>query len=138
MARSAGFTLIELLVVLVILGLLVGLVGPRVLSYLGAAKSDTAGLQIKNLSATLDLFWIDAGRYPSQEEGLGALVKAPKAVGAWKGPYLKGAAVPADPWGRPYIYRFPGQDGRPYDLLSLGADGREGGDGENQDVTNWQ
>tara|TARA_Y100000588_G_scaffold42378_1_gene40463 strand:- start:163 stop:585 length:423 start_codon:yes stop_codon:yes gene_type:complete len=137
-ARSAGFTLIELLVVLVILGLLLGLVGPRVLDYLGTAKSDTAALQIKQLSATLDLMRIDIGRYPTQEEGLQALMTQPKGVKEWSGPYLKSVGVPNDPWDQPYIYRFPGLHGQPFDLLSLGADGREGGDGENQDVTSWQ
>ena len=136
--RSAGFTLIELLVVLVILGLLLGLVGPRVLDYLGTAKSDTAALQIKQLSATIDLMRIDIGRYPTQEEGLQALMTQPKGAKEWSGPYLKGAGVPNDPWDRPYIYRSPGLHGQPFDLLSLGADGREGGDGENQDVTSWQ
>ena len=130
--------MIELLVVLVILGLLLGLVGPRVLDYLGTAKSDTAALQIKQLSATLDLMRIDIGRYPTEEEGLQALITQPKGVKEWSGPYLKSAGVPNDPWDRPYIYRFPGLHGQPFDLLSLGADGREGGDGENQDVTSWQ
>ena len=137
-ARSAGFTLIELLVVLVILGLLLGLVGPRVLDYLGTAKSDTAALQIKQLSATLDLMRIDIGRYPTQEEGLKALMTQPKGAKEWSGPYLKGTGVPNDPWDRPFIYRFPGRHGQAFDLLSLGADGREGGSGENQDVTSWQ
>lgn len=138
---SAGFTLIELLVVLVILGLLLGLVGPQVLGYLGTAKSDTASLQIKNLAATLDLFRLDIGRYPTQEEGLAALAAQPKgteSTNGWNGPYVKGGAVPQDPWQRAYIYRFPGEHGQPYDLFSLGADGREGGEDENQDITNWQ
>jgi general secretion pathway protein G len=134
----AGFTLIELLVVLVILGLLLGLVGPRVLNYLGSAKTDTAGLQLKNLSATLDLYRLDVGRYPTAEQGLDALITQPKGVKGWAGPYLKGSVLPNDPWDRAYIYRFPGEQGQPYDLLSLGADGRAGGDGENQDLTNWQ
>ena len=130
--------MIELLVVLVILGLLLGLVGPRVLGYLASAKSDTAALQIKQLSTALDLMRIDIGRYPTQEEGLQALMTQPKGAKEWSGPYLKGAGVPNDPWDQPYIYRFPGQHSQPFDLMSLGADGREGGDGENQDVTSWQ
>ena len=139
---AAGFTLIELLVVLVILGLLLGLVGPQVLGYLGSAKSDTAALQIKNLAATLDLFRLDIGRYPTQAEGLAALAAQPQGttntISGWNGPYVKGGAVPQDPWQRAYIYRFPGEHGQPYDLFSLGADGREGGEDENRDVTNWQ
>lgn len=132
---AAGFTLIELLVVLVILGLLFGLVGPRVISYLGGAKTDTAKLQIEHLSAALDLFLLDAGRYPTQEEGLQVLVERSADVKNWNGPYLKKNSVPNDPWDNPYRYRIPGQSG-PYDLYSLGADNADGGEEENQDVRN--
>ena len=131
---AAGFTLIELLVVLVILGLLLGLVGPRVLDYLGTAKHDTARLQIENLAATLDLFRLDVGRYPSQKEGLAALVRRPDGIERWRGPYLNSTDVPADPWERAYHYRMPGQHGATYDLFSLGVDGAEGGAGEDSDV----
>jgi general secretion pathway protein G len=134
--RNVGFTLIELLVVLAILALLAGLVGSQVIGYLGRAKSDTARLQVEQLSQSLDLFMIDAGRYPTTEEGLEALVKAPKNVNNWHGPYLKKGTVPKDPWGRDYVYRSPGEHGA-YDLYSLGADGAEGGEGENADITNW-
>ncbi len=134
--RNVGFTLIELLVVLAILALLAGLVGSQVIGYLGRAKSDTARLQVEQLSQSLDLFMIDAGRYPTTEEGLEALVKAPKNVNNWHGPYLKKGVVPKDPWSRDYVYRSPGEHGA-YDLYSLGADGSEGGDGENADITNW-
>ena len=135
-ARQAGFTLIELLVVLVILGLLAGLVGPRVLSYLGSSRTKTAHLQIEQLAAALDLYRLDTGTYPSTEQGLRALVAPPPGDTGWHGPYLKKGDVPVDPWGHPYHYRQPGQHGE-YDLYSLGSDNQEGGEGEAQDVTNW-
>jgi general secretion pathway protein G len=136
-ARSgdAGFTLIELLVVLVILGLLAGLVGPKVLSYLGGSRTKTAKLQIEQLSAALDLYKLDNGAYPDSAQGLAVLLSAPPGAGNWHGPYLA-KSLPNDPWGRPYHYRSPGQHGD-YDLYSLGSDNQEGGEGEAQDVTNW-
>ena len=130
--RSAGFTLIELLVVLVILTLLAGLVGPRVLDQLGGAKSKTAGVQIADLDKSLELFKLDVGRYPSTEEGLDALVKKPGNVNGWNGPYLKGG-VPTDPWNHPYRYANSGGN---IEIVSLGADGAPGGDGENADIRN--
>jgi general secretion pathway protein G len=135
-AARAGFTLIEMLVVLVIIGLIMGLVGPRVLNYLTDAREKTARLQIESFSNALDLFYIDAGRYPTSAEGLAALSQRPPGVDAWNGPYVKGGSVPADPWGNPYVYRSPGQHGN-YDIVSLGADGRDGGEGSNADVTSW-
>lgn len=133
---ARGFTLIELLVVLVILGLLAALAGPRVMKYLGGAKSDTAKLQIEELSSSLDLYRLEVGRYPTSEEGLQALVQAPAGVTGWNGPYLKKKDVPNDPWGNSYHYAAPGQHG-PFDLFSYGADNQEGGDGENKDLVNW-
>ena len=129
-----GFTLIELLVVLAILTLLAGLVGPRVLNQLGGAKSKTAGVQIADLDKSLELFKLDVGRYPTTEEGLESLIKRPVTVNGWTGPYLKGG-VPSDPWGRPYRYASPGPGGG-IEILSLGADGAPGGEGENADVRN--
>lgn len=132
--RALGFTLIELLVVLAILGLLAGLVGPRVLSQLGGAKSKTAALQIADVDKALELFKLDVGRFPTTEEGLAALVARPAGVASgWAGPYLKGA-VPADPWSRPYQYKL-NADGS-VDIVSLGADGAPGGEGENADLRN--
>lgn len=131
---SRGFTLIELLVVLVILTLLAGLVGPRVLNQLGGAKSKTASVQIADLDKSLELFKLDVGRYPTTEEGLEALVKRPGTVNGWTGPYLKGG-VPSDPWGKPYRYANSGANGG-IEILSLGADGAPGGEGENADVRN--
>ena len=134
--REAGFTLIELLVVLVILGLLAGVAAPPVLRYLGRAKTDTAKIQIQSLSNALDLYRLDVGRYPSQEEGLQALVARPGSVDSWNGPYVKKQTSLTDPWGALYLYRVPGQNGD-YDLYSLGADKAQGGTGENADVTSW-
>ncbi|MGK9235085.1 type II secretion system major pseudopilin GspG [Inquilinus limosus] len=134
--RQAGFTLIELLVVLVILGLLAGLVGPRVLAYLGGARADSARLQIENFKSALDLYAIDVGGYPTTAQGLKALLANPGGVRGWNGPYLRSNALPQDPWGNAYSYRAPGQHGA-FDLYSLGADNREGGSGDDADITSW-
>jgi general secretion pathway protein G len=134
--RQLAFTLIELLVVLVILGLLAGLVGPRVLKYLGGAKTDTAQLQIEELGAGLDLYHLEVGRYPSSDEGLQALATAPPGVAGWNGPYLKKKDIPLDPWGNAYYYKYPGENGD-YDLYSLGRDNVDGGEGEDADVVSW-
>jgi len=134
---TAGFTLVELLVVLAILGLIAAIAVPQTIGYLGRAKSKTAGIQIDNLGAALDLYRLDVGRYPSDSEGLEALVNPPGDVNNWTGPYLKKQSSVLDPWERPYEYRFPGQNGE-YDLFSLGADGQEGGEGENRDLVSWQ
>jgi general secretion pathway protein G len=131
--RRAGFTLIELLVVLVILGLLAGLVGPRVVGYLGSARSDTARTQIEQLSSALELYFLDVGRYPPTEAGLDALVKRPSGIERWNGPYLNKSDVPLDPWGRPYLYRYVAESRR-FHIYTLGADNAEGGDGENRDI----
>jgi general secretion pathway protein G len=132
--RTGGFTLVELLVVLAILGMIVGLVAPQVLKYLGRAKTESAHIQIERLSGALDLFLMDVGRYPTQSEGLTALVAQPPGLTTWNGPYLKQRTVPADPWGRAYIYKYPGDHGD-YDLYTLGADGAVGGASESQDVS---
>jgi general secretion pathway protein G len=133
---EAGFTLVELLVVMVILVLLASLVAPRVIGYLGSSRTKTAKVQIESLSTSLELYKLDTGRYPEQREGLNALVERPAGAKNWNGPYLKRDRVPLDPWGQPYHYRYPGQRGA-FDIYSLGADNREGGDGEDQDVASW-
>jgi general secretion pathway protein G len=135
--RALGFTLVELLVVLAILGLLAGLVGPQVMKFLGSSKTKTAALQIEDLSATLDLYRLEIGRYPSSQEGLEALVSKPADAPNWSGPYLKKPEVPKDPWGFDYQYRFPGEHGG-FDIWSLGADGQEGGEGESADIKSWE
>lgn len=132
--NNAGFTLVELLVVLVILGLVMGLVGPRVLNYLTSSRERAAGLQISSFKSALDLFFLDTGRYPTASEGLPALVTRPASVQNWNGPYLQQNAVPADPWGNPYRYVAPSRNER-YRIVSNGADGQEGGSGSNADIT---
>jgi general secretion pathway protein G len=131
---QAGYTLVELLVVITIIGLIVALVGPRVLGYLGDSRAKTAQIQIQGFTSALDLYYLDTGRYPSSAEGLNALVQRGAGVSTWNGPYLKGGTVPADPWGRPYIYRAPGQNG-PYEIVSRGSDGQDGGTGDAADIT---
>jgi general secretion pathway protein G len=129
-----GFTLVEMLVVITIIGLIMALVGPRVLNYLSESKIKAAKIQIQSFSSALDLFYLDVGRYPSTADGLSALVKPPGTLAAWNGPYLKGS-VPADPWGHPYLYRSPGERSA-YQIISYGADGQEGGTGTAADITN--
>jgi general secretion pathway protein G len=130
-----GFTLLELLVVMVIIGLLAGFVGPRYFSQVGKSQSKLAAAQIDALEKALEQFRLDVDRYPTTEEGLAALQQAPQGVNGWLGPYLK-KAVPLDPWGRPFIYREPGEHGE-IDLYSYGKDGRPGGTGVDADITNW-
>ncbi len=134
--RTAGFTLIELMIVIFFLGLLAAVVAPRLMGRVGKAKQKTAQAQIQMLATALDLYHLDVGRYPTEEEGLRSLYAKPESLPAWSGPYLD-KAVPKDPWGRDYVYKCPGEHG-PYDLYSLGADGQPGGEGENADITNWE
>lgn len=132
-----GFTLIELLVVLVILGLLMSVVGPRVMKYVGGAKSDTAKMQVQDLAAALDMYNLEVGHYPSQEAGLNALIERPSNEARWNGPYLRKSTIPKDPWDRAYIYRFPGEHG-PFDVFSNGANAQPGGEGEDADIVSWE
>ncbi len=134
--RERGLTLIELLVVLLILSLIAAFAVPRVMKYLGGARSDAAAIQIERLGGILDLYRLDMGRYPGTEDGLRALIEAPMEAERWNGPYLKKENSLIDPWGEPYEYLAPGDHGE-YDLFTLGADGRDGGDGEDADVTSW-
>lgn len=135
--KVKGFTLVELLVVLAILGMILGLVGPQVMKHLGSAKSDTTKLQIADLGAALDIFYLEVGRYPTTAEGLVALVEKPGNIDNWNGPYLKKKTLPKDPWNNDYIYQSPGQNGE-YDLYSYGADSQPGGDGKNKDINSWE
>jgi general secretion pathway protein G len=133
-AGEQGFTLVEMLVVITIIGLIMGLIGPRVLNYLSESKVKAARIQLQSFASALDLFYLDAGRYPSTAEGLAALVKQTPGVSAWNGPYLKGGSVPSDPWNHQYVYRAPGEHG-PYDIVSYGSDGQEGGTGVAADLS---
>jgi general secretion pathway protein G len=132
---EAGFTLVEMLVVIAIIGLIMGLVGPRVLNSLGESKVKAAKLQIESFSSSLDLFYLDVGRYPTASEGLAALAQRPGNAAIWNGPYLKTGSVPTDPWGHIYLYRAPAERG-PYEIVSLGSDGQEGGTGTSADISN--
>ena len=129
-----GFTLVEMLVVIAIIGMIMGLIGPRVLNYLSESRVKAARIQIQSFSSALDLFYLDAGRYPSTAEGLAALVRPTSGVPGWAGPYLKGGSVPNDPWNNPYVYRSPGVHA-PFDIVSYGADGQEGGTDLAADIT---
>ena len=131
---EAGFTLVEMLVVIALIGLIMGLVGPRVLNSLGESKVKAAKLQIESFSSSLDLFYLDVGRYPTGSEGLTALAQRPGNTGIWNGPYLKTGAVPTDPWVHTYVYRAPAERG-PYEIVSLGSDGQEGGMGTAADIS---
>ena len=134
--RDRGFTFLELLVVITILGIIAAIVAPRFIGRVGPARLKAAKAQIGMFETALDTFKLDTGRYPTTEEGLKALREKPSGVENWQGPYLP-KELPADPWGRPYVYKCPG-DHEEYDILSHGLDGVEGGDGENQDVTSWK
>ena len=129
-----GFTLVEMLVVITIIGLIMGLIGPRVLNYLSESKVKAAKIQLQSFGGALDLFYLDAGRFPSTAEGLTALVRPTPGVAGWNGPYLKGGNIPNDPWSHGYVYRSPGEHG-PYEILSYGADGQEGGSGVAADIS---
>jgi general secretion pathway protein G len=133
-AGQQGFTLVEMLVVITIIGLIMGLIGPRVLNYLSESKVKTARIQLQSFASALDLFYLDAGRFPSTSEGLTALIRQTPGVAAWNGPYLKGGNVPKDPWNNGYVYRSPGEHG-PYDIMSYGSDGQEGGSGVAADIS---
>src|SRR6266550_8422489 len=133
-AGQQGFTLVEMLVVITIIGLIMGLIGPRVLNYLSESKVKAAKIQLQSFASALDLFYLDAGRFPSAAEGLAALVQRTPGVAAWNGPYLKGGTIPSDPWSHAYLYRAPGDHG-PYDIVSYGSDGQEGGSGVAADIS---
>ena len=134
---EAGFTLVEILVVITIIGLIMAIVGPRVLNYLGESKVKAAQIQIESLGSALDLYYLDMGRYPNSNDGLAALVQRPGNAEEWNGPYLKGGVVPNDPWGHAYVYRSPVEHA-PYEIVSYGSDGQEGGSGTATDISSLQ
>lgn len=128
--------MVEILVVVIIIGLLAALVGPRLFGKVSTARQKAAKAQIELFGTALDTFRLDTGRYPSQEEGLKSLREKPSGLENWQGPYLP-KEIPMDPWGRPYVYKSPGEH-YDYDLISYGLDGAEGGEGENQDIVSWK
>lgn len=133
--RPRGFTLLELMVVMVIIGLLAAYVAPRYFAQVGKSEAKLARAQIDGLEKALDQYRADVGRYPSTEQGLAALMARPGQEPRWAGPYLK-RELPSDPWGRPYLYKQPGEHGE-VDISSLGSDGRPGGSGDAADLHNW-
>jgi general secretion pathway protein G len=133
---QAGYSLLELLVVLAILALVIAIAAPRVIGYLSTSKVKVAEIQIQNIVTALDMYRMDNAAYPSEQQGLKALVERPEGAQAWNGPYLTRADGLVDPWGRPYLYRTPGLHGE-VDVSSLGADGKDGGEGEDRDVGSW-
>jgi len=135
--NEQGFTLMELLIVMVILGLLAALVGPPIRNHLITAKQGSAKSQIAMLEGAIETYMTYVGNYPKMDEGLQALREKPAGAKKWKGPYLK-KALPNDPWGNSYVYIYPGQHGTDYDIISYGADGAPGGEGENMDIVSWK
>ena len=133
-----GMTLIEILVVLVLIGIVLGVVGGNFIGKGEKAKADAAKIEMVNIGQTLDLYKLEIGRYPTTQEGLQALISAPPGVANWNGPYWKKTSVPKDPWGNDYRYAAPGQNNAPYEIMSYGADGKEGGEGPNKDLTSTQ
>jgi general secretion pathway protein G len=136
-AAIRGMTLIEILVVLTLIGIVMGIVGGNYLGQGEKAKAKAARIEIEQIGQTLDLFKLEVGRYPTTQEGLQALITAPSGVTNWNGPYWKKSTLPKDPWTNEYKYASPGQHGA-YDLWSYGADGKEGGDATNKDITSWE
>ncbi len=134
---NAGFTLIELMIVMAIIALLAALVGPRLIGKKEGAEVQAARAQIEMFGTALDAFRLDVGRYPTTEEGLDALIHKPASADRWDGPYLRKELIPTDPWKHPYVYKSPGDHG-PYDIVSYGADGTPGGEGNNHDIASWE
>ncbi|MCF6158189.1 MAG: type II secretion system protein GspG [wastewater metagenome] len=135
--KNGGFTLLELLIVMIIIGLLAALIGPKMIGRVGESRQTVAKQQIEGFSSALEMYKLDTTKYPTQEQGLEALVTQPQGIPNWKGPYLKKKFIPKDPWGNMYVYRYPGEHGD-YDIISYGADNNPGGEDENKDIASWE
>ncbi len=135
--NNYGFTLIELLIVMVIIGLLAAFIVPKLIGRVGESKQTATKAQIELLSTALDMYKLDTGKYPTQESGLKALIEKSDEIENWKGPYLQKNIIPKDPWGAEYVYKFPGEHGD-YDIISYGADGNDGGTGDDADIVSWE
>jgi general secretion pathway protein G len=137
---TRGFTLIEIMIVMVIIAMLAALVGPRLMGALGSSKVKATKIQIETLSNAVETFHLDVGRFPSQQEGLAVLVTNPAAapIKNWRGPYLKKNKVPTDEWGNALVYEIPSKHNMPFDISSLGADGKAGGSGDDADIGSWE
>lgn len=133
---QAGYSLLELLVVLAILGLIIAIAAPRVMGAFEASKAKAAKIQIQNLVTVLDMYKMDNNAYPTEAQGLSALIEKPEGLNSWNGPYLDKPTGIIDPWGKPYIYKSPGLHGA-VDVSTLGADSKEGGTGDDQDIGSW-
>ena len=136
--RTQGFTLMEILVVITIIGVIVGWAATQIFGKQDQAQARIAKSKIVALSGPLDLYKLDTGKYPSTQEGLKALFQNPSGVPNWNGPYVRDANELKDPWRNDLIYRSPGSDNRPYEIVSLGGDGQEGGEGPNKDIKSWE
>lgn len=135
---SQGFSLIEIIVVITIIGVIVGWAANNIFGKADQAQAKIGKSKIVALSGPLDIYKLDTGKYPSTQEGLKALLQAPSGVANWNGPYVKNADELKDPWRNDLIYRSPGNENRPYEIVSLGADGQEGGEGANRDLKSWE
>jgi len=136
--RTSGFTLIEIIIVITIIVVIVAWAGNRIFGQQDQAQARIAKAKIASMAAQLDLYKLDTGKYPTTSDGLKALLQAPGGVSNWNGPYVKNADELKDPWKNDYIYRSPGEQNRPFEITSLGADGKEGGEGPNRDIHSWE
>jgi len=136
--RSQGFSLIEIIIVITIIGLIVAWAGNRIFGQGERAKAGVAKSQMQDIMGALDLYKLDTGKFPTSQDGLKALMQAPSGASNWNGPYIRKAEQLKDPWGNDWTYRSPGNDNRPFEIVSLGADGQEGGEGPNKDIKSWE
>ncbi|QJR16479.1 type II secretion system major pseudopilin GspG [Usitatibacter palustris] len=135
-SRAAGFTLLEIVIVLILLGTIMAFVAPKIFGNLERANQARAKANITQIEGQLEIMKLEAGRYPTTSEGLAALITKPGSMEKWNGPYIKDAGALKDPWGNDFKYSQPGQNGKAFDIVSMGADGKDGGEGDNKDISN--